>query len=388
MSQVREKSLLFAILFLIFISIHMQFPVFTPLAVSLGAGSFLIGIMLSTTSFVNLSGNLIAGTFIDRLGAKVFIVVPLFLLSVSLFAHTLIETPGQLFMLRVINGFILAFLTPACMTMLASFAKNSEKQSKNMAVNTLIITLAMTIAPLIGGFMGEQFGADGTYYLISFTAVMAFVLSLSFLSSPSTKGPRRREEGILELFAYPPLFPVFLTGFAVMFAQGTLMYELPFLSVEQNVSKGTVGSMAAFMGVGTFAVLALVFLHRIPAKIRSFIGLVMMSGALAWMMFAGSIPTIASLILFGAASGVLMPAMMTLVTETIEEGNRGKAFAFLSAVFSVGTISSPFIAALVRSFISPFFIAWIVMMLVIMFMGLSVINSPKTKRFPSNVTFQ
>lgn len=388
MSRAREKTCLFFILFLIFVSIHMQFPVFTPLAVSLGAGSLLIGIMLSTTSFVNLSGNIIAGSYIDRFGAKLFIVIPLFLLSISLYAHTLIETPFQLFFLRVVNGFILAFLTPACMTLLASFAKNSQKQSKNMAINTLIVTLAMTVAPLIGGTLGERFGADGAYYMISFAALLAFLISLSFLSSPSAHRPHGKEEGIWKLFSYPPLYPVFLTGFAVMFSQGTLMYELPFLSVEQDVSKGTVGTMAAYMGVGTFCVLALVFLHRISAKIRALIGLFMMSAALAWMMFVGSVPTVASLILFGAASGMIMPAMMTLVTETIDEGNRGKAFAFLSAVFSVGTISAPFIAALVRTYLSPFFIAWLVMMFVIMFLGLTLMNSPKPKQFHSNVTFQ
>ncbi|MDQ0254222.1 MFS family permease [Evansella vedderi] len=380
MSNMKDKTILFVILFLIFISMHMQFPVFTPLAVSLGAGSFLIGVMLSTTSFVNLTGNIVAGSYIDRFGAKWFIVIPLFLLSISLFSHTFIEKSSHLFFLRVVNGFILAFLTPACMTMLASFAKSSQKQSKNMAMNTLIVTLAMTVAPLIGGFLGERFGADGAYYAISFTTAVAFILSLFFLNQPSKVRPVKKETGILAMFLYPPLLPVFLTGFAIMFAQGTLMYELPFLSVEQGVTKGTVGLMAAFMGIGTLIVLSLVFLHKLPAKFRAVVGLFMMAGALVWIMFSGSIPTKGSLILFGAASGVIMPAMMTLVTEAIEEGNRGKAFAFLSAVFSVGTISSPFIAAAVRTYISPYFVAWVVMMFVIMFIGLVLMNSQKHRK--------
>ncbi|WP_218197373.1 MFS transporter, partial [Pseudomonas sp. 2995-1] len=99
-------------------------PVFTPLAVSLGAGSMLVAIMLSVTSFVNLGGNLIAGSAIDRMGMRGFVVFPLLFLSISLFAHTFIMDTTHLFVLRVLNGFILAFLTPACMTMLASFAKN------------------------------------------------------------------------------------------------------------------------------------------------------------------------------------------------------------------------------------------------------------------------
>ncbi|MFA9557212.1 MFS transporter [Evansella sp. AB-rgal1] len=378
MQNRKEKLVLFIILFFLFISIHMQFPVFTPLAVSLGAGSFLVGVMLSTTSFVNLTGNIVAGSYIDRFGARLFIVIPLFLLTLSLFAHTFIEETAHLFILRVVNGFILAFLTPACMTMLAAYAKNSHEQSKNMAMNTLMVTLAMTIAPMLGGFLGERFGADGAYYAISFTSGIAFILAFCFLSNPRTRNRRgKKSQGILQLFFYTPLLPVFLTGFAVMFAQGTLMYELPFLSVEQGMTKGLVGRMAGVMGVGTLLVLAFVFIHRISATVRTIIGLCMLALAQCWMMMAGVVPPYASLLLFGAATGIIFPAMMTLVTENIGEGDRGKAFAFLSAVFSVGTISAPFIAGAVRTFLSPYYVSWLVLMVVITMMGLLLTTKRK-----------
>ncbi|SDY46147.1 Predicted arabinose efflux permease, MFS family [Evansella caseinilytica] len=361
--RAKQKNVLFLILFLLFFSIHMQFPVFTPLAVSLGAGSFLVGLMLSATSFVNLGGNLIAGTYIDKYGTKWFIIIPLFLLSASLFAHTMVEEAGHLFILRVVNGFILAFLTPACMTMLASFAKTSQQQSRNMAMNTFMVTTAMCLAPVAGGWTGERFGSDGAYFLIGLLTFFAFLLAAVYLSDQRLMAiPKNEGVGMLSLLSSVQLFPAFLTAFAIMFAQGTLMYELPFLSVENDLTKEAVGKLAGLMGIGTLFVLSFVFLHRLTAKVRIVAGLCLMASALGWMMLAGSVPPVMSMVLFGVASGIVYPAMMTLVTENIHEGSRGKAFAFLSAVFSVGTISSPFIAGLFRQLISPYFLAWFVIM--------------------------
>ncbi len=356
----------------------MQFPVFTPLAVSLGAGSMLVAIMLSVTSFVNLGGNLLAGSAIDRLGVRGFIVFPLFFLSISLFAHTFIMETTHLFTLRVINGLILAFLTPACMTMLATFAKNSKEQSKNMAMNTLMVTAAMTIAPVLGGWLGERYGADGAYYAISFTTFLAFLLAVRFL--PQTKTVRSQGQsngGVFSLLSYKRLYPVFLTAFAIMFAQGTLMYELPFLTVENGIPKDNVGKMAGMIGVGTFFILGIVLLHRISAKFRTVLGLLIMATSTAMMMFSTTIPSLWTLFLFGIASGIIFPAMMTLLTENIEEANRGKAFAFLSAVFSVGTITAPFVSGLIRDNLSPYFIAWIVLMLAVTFIGIKYLSIEK-----------
>ncbi|ADU29735.1 MFS transporter [Evansella cellulosilytica] len=386
MNSSKEKGVLFLILFLIFVSIHMQFPVFTPLAVSLGAGSFLVGVMLSTTSFINLTGNIVAGSFIDRFGTKIFIVFPLLLLSLSLFAHTFITETYHLFLLRVINGFILAFLTPACMTMLSSFAKNSHSQSKNMAMNTFVVTIAMTIAPVLGGMLGDRFGSTGAYFMISVITFISFLLAVLFLTQKPLKvsGKQDKKLSIIQFVLYKPLLPVFLAAFALMFAQGTLMYELPFLSVEQGMSKDYVGRMAGVMGLGTLCILMVVFLHYLTARIRAFLGLIMLSTALCWMMFSGSIPPFSSLLLFGASIGITMPAIMTLVTDVVSEGNRGKAFAFLSAVFSVGTITSPFIAGLIRSIVSPYFIAWIVLMFVIIIYGMLFFKVQKKEEMTHN----
>ncbi|WP_088035831.1 MFS transporter [Evansella clarkii] len=366
----REKIVLHLILLLIFISVHMQYPVFTPLAVSLGAGSMVIGLMLSTASFANLGGNLLAGLSIDRTGPKLFIVIPLLMLAISFLAHIFVQETSHLFILRVLNGFILAFLTPACMAFLSSFARNSESQSRNMALNTFMVTLAMAAAPALGGWAGEKYGADGAYLIIAVLTGTAFCLAVLFLEQPPVRVKRNVSKQVIKGNAFNSLFyPVFLTAFAIMFAQSILMYELPFLIVEQGISKGEAGKLTSLLGIGTMLVLAFIFLHRIRSDIRALSGLILMAAALGIMMFSDKMLPYYSILLFGAASGIIFPAMMTLVAEKTRDGSRGMAFAFLSAVFSTGTITGPFIAAAVRDFISPYFTAWFVLMAVVAVQG-------------------
>ncbi|WP_171051732.1 MFS transporter [Alteribacter natronophilus] len=369
LSRSGQKLALFVLLFLIFTSIHMQFPVLTPLAVGLGATGFMVGLMLGATSFVNLAGNLIAGVVIDRTGPRSFIIVPLGLLAASLGLHCFVSDVSHLFILRLLNGFLLAFLTPACMTMLSTFAENRREQSRNMAVNTLMVTLAMAAAPIAGGKIGEWFGASWTFAAVSAIMVAAFILARYTVQSNLVIRTYRDEPNYRSLVTAKSM-PVFIAAFGIMYAQGTLMFELPFLSVETDFSKGDVGMMVSMIGIGTLLSLALFFVHWVSPFIRLFTGVVMMCGSFGWILFShGGYPSTGSLLLFGAAAGILFPAMMTMLTERIGEEARGRGFALLSAVFSLGTISSPFVAGIIRDFISPYYISWVVLMCVLMVMG-------------------
>ncbi|WP_161524730.1 MFS transporter [Alteribacter lacisalsi] len=370
LSRTKQKLALFVLLFLIFTSIHMQFPVLTPLAVGLGATGFMVGIMLGATSFVNLAGNLIAGVVIDRTGPRNYIIVPIGFLAASLGLHFFVSDVSHLFILRLLNGFLLAFLTPACMTLLSTFAENRREQSKNMAVNTLMVTLAMAVAPLAGGKIGEWFGASWTFAAVSAVMAAAFILARQTVQSNLVIRSYRHEPSYQSLITIRSM-PIFITAFGIMYAQGTLMFELPFLSVETDFSKGDVGMMVSMIGVGTLLSLALFFVHWISPFIRLFTGIVMMCASFGWILFfSGGIPPSGALLLFGAATGIVFPAMMTMLTDRIGEEARGRGFALLSAVFSLGTITSPFISGWVRDLLSPYFISWIVLMCVLMLMGM------------------
>ncbi|HET7628596.1 MAG TPA: MFS transporter [Bacillales bacterium] len=362
MDSQKGKSAIFIVLFLMSLNLHIQFPIFTPYAVALGASSFFISLMMSGSSFANLGGNVIAGPFIDRIGKKPFIVVPLFLSAFLMAAHAAVDDPLQLMFLRIANGFALAFLSPACFALLSAYAKTSRQQGKNMAVNGIMITFANIAAPFIGGHLVHYLNYRGTYVLIGILMAVSAVIALYFIKEMEPIVPHRKEKASLAaMIADRKLYPVYFIGFALMFGQGTLFYELPFLSVEQGLSTTETGKLFSLMGIGTFASFSLFWLNRFSPLLRTAAGM-LFSALLYFQLASGfadaSLGTV--LFLLGAAFGLLFPALTTLLTEKVGKERHGSAFGLLSAVLSAGIIFSSLTAGSVRDFVSPYYAAFLV----------------------------
>ncbi|UOQ92886.1 MFS transporter [Halobacillus shinanisalinarum] len=366
------KTAIYVVLFFMSLIMHIQFPIFTPYAVALGATTFFISILLSVSSLANLCGNLIAGPFIDKFGKKQFIVVPLFLSAFIMIAHGFVSNPESLLVLRLFNGFVLAFLTPACFALLSGYAKNSHQQGKNMAVNGLLITVANIVAPLIGGYLVEYADFRGTYLIIGtsllFTAVTALLYIKEMQPIVLHKKGKGKKSGLL---LDKQLLSVYFVGFALMYAQGTLIYELPFLVIEEGLSTSATGKLFSLMGIGTLIVVCMLWINRISAFIRTVFGMLVVGMCFYQMVIPVISLSLSQLLLLtGMGLGVLFPAITTLLTEKVEKDEHGTAFGILSAVFSLGIVASSLVAGAVREVISPYFIAFLVMIISVTCIGL------------------
>ncbi|MCF6411402.1 MFS transporter [Pseudalkalibacillus salsuginis] len=369
----RRKGMaaIFTVLFLVSLSLHIQYPIFTPYAVALGATSFFVSIMMSVSSFANMCGNLIAGPLIDAFGKKKFIVVPLFLSGLLMMGHGIASNPDGLLVLRLFNGLVLAFMTPACFALLSGYAKNSHQQGKNMAFNGLLMTIAHIVSPTIGGYLVELVDYQGTYFIIGgcilITAVIG-VMSIREFEPITVYKKEQADSGGLRLDKH--LLMIYFVAFALMYAQGTIGYELPFLVVEKGMSTSDAGKLFSYIGVGTLVIVCMTWINRISALIRTMFGMLVLA-ACFYQMVVPFAPLSLSQLLFvvGIGLGILFPAITTLITEKIDKSKHGTAFGILSAVFSLGIIASSLTAGAIRAFISPYFIAFIVVALAITIIG-------------------
>lgn len=365
------KIAIFFVLTLMSLSLHIQFPIFTPYAISLGATSILVSILLSTSSFANLVGHVISGPFIDRIGKKPFIVGPLFISAFLMMAYGLTHSIHILFILRLANSFILAFLMPSCFALLSAYAKTSRDQGKNMAINGILVTFANIVSPLIGGHLVEIIGYQSTYYIIGSLLFLTGIIAILFITEREMIVSVKNEtQGIKNLLLNSSLVPVYLIAFALMYGQGTLVYEIPLLVVEKGLRESMVGMLFSFMGLGTFAISLFLIVHRFSALIRTIIGMLFIS--LCFYQIALPIFSLSmSWTLFGVGIGfgLLFPALTTLLTERVERSQHGTAFGLLSAVFSLGIMVSPLVSGLFRTKISPYFITFLVMVSAVILMG-------------------
>ncbi|WP_269083201.1 MFS transporter [Ornithinibacillus californiensis] len=367
-------------MFFMSLVMSIQAPIFAPYAAKLGASSVLIGIMLSVASFTNLSGNLIAGPLVDRFGKKVFITLPIFISGTLFIAHALASSAASLLVLRALNGFSLAFLIPSALALLSSYAKNSQQQGKNMAINGILGTIASIIAPIIGGLLGAGIGYANTYYAIGGALLLIGIYTVYNLKEKENVivvNSQAKPLSFMQVIQNPHLKVVFLTGFAVMYIHGVIIYEVPYLAVEQGLSTAVTGVLFSFFGVGTFFSLSLFFVHRFDPVKRLIFGLFGMCFSL-FALFSGLLALPILLFCIGFFFGIMMPAMATAVTDAISNEGHGRAFGVMSAVYSMGMITSSFITGVVRDVVSPYFVAFLIGMLALTLIGYARLQSGST----------
>ncbi|WP_036642003.1 MFS transporter, partial [Paenibacillus durus] len=86
--------------------------------------------------------------------------------------------PWHLLLFRAASGFALAFLSPACMALLASLSGDSVRQGKYMSGQGIVHTLASVLSPAAGAFIVAKAGFSGTFlslgWLLIATGVMAY----------------------------------------------------------------------------------------------------------------------------------------------------------------------------------------------------------------------
>lgn len=373
-----DKLNIFIVMFFISLIMSLQSPVFTPYAATVGASAVLIGFILSATSLANLCGNLFAGPLVDRFGKKIFIVIPMFLSSGLFIGHGLVNDSISLLILHAFNGFMLGFLIPAGFALLSGYAKNSRDQGRNMAIHGILATTSSIVAPLIGGKLVVLIGYANTYFCIGIAMIFAGVYAVYYLKDRQVVVVKHNvtnsnSSSFRHLLKNPLLLVVYLGGFSIMYIHGVFAYEIPYLTVEKGLSTFTTGQLFSYMGIGVFIALSLFFVHRFNAIYRIMFSMFGMAMALfAIVTNAISLPVL--LLINGFFFGIAMPAMATAVTDIVSRNMHGRAFGVMSAVYSTGMIASSSVTGLIRGYISPYFIAFIISMIALIIIGYMKFN--------------
>ena len=369
---------LYLFLFLAFFDLHAQYPILTPFALSLGAGPAFIGWMMGMYSLTHLPGNLLAGVLIDRKGSRRYIVFSLVTAGIILLLQAHAQLPWHLLLLRAASGFALAFLSPACMTLLASLSADQTVQGKYMSGHGIVHTLASVVSPAAGAVIVAQAGFSGTFrtlgWLLIATGIMAFfsvpkpsqlenmstaVIPLKPHTPTETQSGKVGAPGLVTNFSRR----YFLLPFFVSCSQGVLFFELP-LSQSGGGTAGilSTGILLSLLSLGALLTLSMFFLNQLAPAKRIAAALLAMAFCFFSLAAFRSLPVGVVLFALGAAKGVLFPAMASLFISLGGPGRLGRTFSLQSIAMSIGAFAGPVTAGAFRGVISPYFIAFLLLM--------------------------
>lgn len=367
---------LYLFLFLAFFDLHAQYPILTPYALSLGAGPTFIGWMMGMYSLTHLPGNLLAGVLVDRNGSRRYIVFSLVAAGVILLFQAYAQLPWHLLVLRAASGFVLAFLSPACMTLLASLSSDATQQGKYMSGHGIVHTLASVVSPAAGAFIVAKAGYSGTFstlgWLLIATGLMAFfsvprpAIRIVSPTQPAVALPKKLDTPSEPTLKTAPISKrYYLLPFFVSCSQGVLFFELPLSQTGSNSILST-GILLSLLSLGALVTLSMFFLNRLAPGGR--IAAALLGMALCFFALATfhSIPDAVVLFMLGAAKGVLFPAMASLFISLGGPGRMGRTFSLQSIAMSLGAFAGPVAAGQLRAFVSPYFIAFLLLMLALL----------------------
>ncbi|MCR8846070.1 MFS transporter [Paenibacillus sp. SC116] len=372
----RSVVWLYLFLFVAFFDLHAQYPILTPFAVSLGAAPSFIGLMMGLYSFTHLPGNLLAGYGVDRYGSRIFIMWSLMGAGVLLILQAHVTDPWQLLIVRSISGFVLAFLSPACLALLARYAEDQVQQGKLMAGNGLIHTLASVVSPAAGAYLVSKLGFTMAFQALGIGLLIIGALASVLIRPPQYAKPQSNQAGH-EINAAQtsaqaaPVQPIplrfFLLPLAIACSQGILFFELPFAANALHSVVKT-GMLFTAVSLGALFTLSLLFLNRYSAFLRTWLGSFCLALLFFCMAIDTPIPLYVTLFLIGMTKGVTLPALSAHLLQLSGGARYGRIFSTLSIAFSIGSFLGPMLAGQLRSYVSPFFIAFIILMTAITFM--------------------
>ncbi|WP_458464503.1 MFS transporter [Paenibacillus sp.] len=361
---------LYLFLFLAVFDLHAQYPILTPFAISLGAAPTFIGWMMGIYSLTHLPGNLIAGTQIDKHGSRRYIVFSLLGAGFILLLQAHVHTPWQLLALRSISGFVLAFLSPACLALLAQLSSDPVKQGKYMSGHGVVHTLASVVSPAAGAIIVGSMGFSATFsglgYLLLLTGVIAFMTMPRGIVKQHEKVTVPAKPDVSSADTTSTFLPVSWRYFAlplvIACAQGILFFELP-LRGGGHSSMMSTGLLFSIISIGALFTLSMLFLNRYSPKLRLVAGVLMMSLCFFVMAAIPQIPLSTVLFVLGMSKGIIFPAMATLFIRLSGGSKLGRIFSLQSIATSIGSFIGPITAGQLRVGLSPYFIAFVLLMI-------------------------
>ncbi|GIP59949.1 MFS transporter [Paenibacillus woosongensis] len=359
---------LYFFLFLAFFDLHAQYPILTPFALSIGAAPVFIGWMMGIYALTHLPGNLIAGQGVDKHGSKGYMIFSLISAGIILLLQAQVTEPWQLLVLRSISGFVLAFLSPACLALLASLSKDPVGQGKLMAGHGVVHTLASVVSPAAGAFLVAQSGYAMTFQSLGWLLIVTGIIAIFMVHEPRPTGIRstgavlKNEHGPAVFQVIP--FRYFLLPFAVSCSQGILFFELP---LQLGGTEGIMhtGIHFSIISLGALVTLSMLFLSHYSPYLRTHLGILGLALSFFSLAALDTVPLAMSLFALGIAKGVVYPAMSSLFIDLSGGERLGTVFSLQSIAMSVGSFVGPIAAGAIHGSFSPYFAAFLLLMSVI-----------------------
>ncbi len=327
-------------------------PLMPLFAASLGAGELFIGLIVSVSTLTGMLLKPIFGWLSDQWGRTIWLFFGLTFFSGAPFLYVLVDTPAELFSLRLVHGFATAMFGPVSLAFVAELSQ--EGRAERLGWFGMARTGGYLIAPLLSAWLLTWLEPSTVFTVIGFTSCIAFVpfCMMDRWRSPHCDQPNNNMQrmsrlketmrtvvanttvwlvGGLELAVYFVLYATkaFLPIYALHMAGFDLLTVGLFFTVQET-SHIVTRPFGGFCGdrVGYLKIVN--------------VGYIVFAIGLAFLPYAASFSGLLTVaVVIGLAQGLIFPSTVALVSRCIEAEHLGTGLGMLGALRNFGKIVGP-----------------------------------------------
>ena len=324
------------------LGLAMVLPLLPFYATKFGADGLTVGLLFASFSLCQFVGAPVLGRLSDRVGRKPVLLVSQLGTVLGLLLVATAHRIEWLFIGRMLDGFTAGNLSTAQAYITDVTAK--ERRTAAFGLMGLCFGFGFLVGPAFAGIVGRRFGLGAPFFVAACLSLLSVVLTATLLphhppapkklaegSTPLLSRPGVRQR-VLQLVLYVLGFSM-LTGGLALFLRAVLGFD-----VEQTgyvfALSGLVGGLAQGGLRRAAARLGEERLSGYGAVVLALgFGLLSVSRSLTWVLAAVAVCSI------GAA--VVRPALTTLLTESVEEDERGLVLGVSTSSTSLAQAAGP-----------------------------------------------
>jgi MFS transporter, DHA1 family, multidrug resistance protein len=334
------------------IGLGIIWPLIPVYAVELGAGGFLVGLVIASFNVARTIFSPFVGRISDRWGRKNFIAAGLIIYAVVSFFYVLSKDVQSLIVIRFFHGLASLFVVPIAMALAADIAPK-QKLGLYMGTINMAVMIGLGIGPALGGIIRDHFGMNAAFYSMGALALLTSLLVILFLpSDKESLGGRSRQRitSIKKILSHRIVLGIFIMRFFTACGQGTVYTFLPILALQLGLTSSQVGIIL------TANIFLIAFLQRSSGRLADRVNPknLVIIGTFASGMTVFGMPFVEGFlmilflnILMGVANGISLPGGLVITGHLGHTMGMASLMSVTDAAWSLGMIVSPILSGII-----------------------------------------
>ncbi len=323
---------------------------------SLGAGPFVVGLIVAVSTMTGVALKLPMGLLSDVVNRQRLMLGGVLAFALPPFIYPFVSDLSILGILRLVHGLATAMFTPLALAMVAELFV--ERRGEAFGWYTSATQGGGLVGPMIGGIIVYQYGFSLTFFLAGIFGVLALVF---FCMIPPTPTPSRvnqhscstlwkeMREGLRRICQIPPILITSGVEAAKMAGNGTLMAFLPLYGLFIGLNAAEIGILFGAQACTSFT--AKPFMGRISdrgARPPLIFGGLCLCGLMVILIphIQGYLPLLIVAGGFGFGEAVVTSSTTALVADYSEGKGLGAGMGLRGTIMDIGHAGGPLLAGI------------------------------------------